>query len=381
VKILLVALLAASVLLPGCEKKKEAPAMRPVNVGVALAEKKDAPLTVSGVGHVVAMKTVAVQPQVTGKLESMPFTEGSVVREGQLLAVLDETPFEAKVNEARSALNRDWAKAAQAGRDYLRFRELIRQEVVSQEEYEKYRTDFETGWQQVKADQAALETALINLKYCRIYSPVTGVAGYQQVKPGNTVSAYQTTLVTVNQIRPVLVRFSVSEGDLAVVRRYYGKEAIPAAAKPPKEEQDLKEKGFLSAIDNAIDQQTGMISLQAQFENESLSLWPGQFVNVTATLTVDKDQTVVSSDAVMTRQDGSFVFVVNKDSKAELRRVKTGRSAGRKEVVILEGVEPGETVITDGVVRVAPGGAVNPSGASAAPTPSPSPDVKAGAGK
>lgn len=373
---IILALVLAVLVLPGCEKKKEAPALKPVAVGVVKAERKDAPLTVTGVGHVIAMRTVSVQPQVTGKLEKLHFLEGALVREGQLLANIDSQPFVAALGQAKGNLDRDWATAVQAGRDYVRYKDLVRQEVVSVDDYEQKLTAFDTGWQQVKADQAALETARINLNYCSIFSPVTGVTGYQQVKPGNTVSAYTSTMVTINQIQPVLVRFSVSEGDLALVRRYYGKEAIPASAKPPKEEQDLKERGFLTAIDNAIDLQTGMISLQAQFENQSLSLWPGQFVNVTATLAVDKDQTVVPSDAVMTRQDGSFIFVVSEKSTAEMRKVTTGRAVSRREVVILEGVAPGETVITEGVIRVAPGGPVTIRQPGAG-----QPEGQAGAGK
>lgn len=357
VKIVFIVVMAA-ILLLGCEKKKDAPPVRPVPVRVVKAEQRDAPITVSGVGHVVAARTVAVQPQVTGKLESLHFLEGALAREGQLLARIDRQPFEARLNEALGALNRDWAKAAQAGRDYLRYKDLIRQQVVSQDEYEQRRTEFESGWQQVKADQGALETARINLEYCTIVSPVTGVTGYQQVKPGNTISAYQSTLVTINQVQPVLVRFSVSEGELALVRRYYGKEIIPATVRIPKDEQDLKERGQLTAIDNAVDPQTGMIMLQAQFENLSLGLWPGQFVNVVATLAVDKGRTVIPYDAVMTRQDGSFVFVVTDKSTADLRRIVTGRSVGKKDIVVLEGLNPGETVITDGVIQVAPGGPV-----------------------
>jgi len=357
VKIVFIVVMAA-ILLLGCEKKKDAPPVRPVPVRVVKAEQRDAPITVSGVGHVAAARTVAVQPQVTGKLESLHFLEGALVREGQLLARIDRQPFEARLSEARGALNRDWAKAGQAGRDYLRYKDLIRQQVVSQDEYEQRRTDFESGWQQVKADQGAVETARINLEYCTIVSPVTGVTGYQQVKPGNTVSAYQSTLVTINQVQPVLVRFSVSEGELALVRRYYGKETIPASVRVPKDEQDLKERGSLTAIDNAVDPQTGMIMLQAQFENQSLGLWPGQFVNVVATLAVDKGRTVIPYDAVMTRQDGSFVFVVTDKSTADLRKIVTGRNVGKKDIVVLEGLSPGETVITDGVIQVAPGGPV-----------------------
>ncbi|WP_169725312.1 efflux RND transporter periplasmic adaptor subunit [Fundidesulfovibrio putealis] len=372
-KIVFIVVMAA-ILLLGCEKKKDAPPVRPVPVRVVKAEQRDAPITVSGVGNVVAARTVAVQPQVTGKLQSLHFLEGALVREGQLLARLDMQPFEARLSEARGALNRDWAKAGQAGRDYLRYKDLIRQQVVSQDEYEQRRTDFESGWQQVKADQGAVETARINLEYCTILSPVTGVTGYQQVKPGNTVSAYQSTLVTINQVQPVLVRFSVSEAELALVRRYYGKETIQTTVRVPKEEQDLKERGTLTAIDNAVDPQTGMIMLQAQFGNQSLGLWPGQFVNVVATLAVDKGRTVIPYDAVMTRQDGSFVFVVTDKSTAELRKVVTGRNVGKKDVVVLEGLSPGETVIIDGIIQVAPGGPVTIRQEQSQPEPAAAPE-------
>lgn len=356
---ILLAFAVALALLPGCEKKKEAPPQRPVNVKVVTAVLRDAPVTATGVGNVVANRTVAVQAQVTGRLAALSFEEGTLVREGQPLAQIDPAPFEARLAEARATLNRDWAKAEQAGRDYLRYRELVRQAVVSQDEFEQRRTDFETGWRQVQADQAALESARIDLGYCRIAAPATGVAGYQQVKPGNSVSAYTTTLVTINQVQPVLVRFSIPEKDLVTVRQYYGKETIKTSARFPKDELDLKETGVLTAIDNTLDVQTGMIVLQARFENESLTLWPGQFVTVTATVAVEKDRVVIPYDAVMTRQDGSFVFVVDSASKAQLRKVATGRPVGRKDIVVLEGLSPGERVISEGVVRVAPGAAVN----------------------
>ena len=364
-KIRLLALFVCVALCAACQKKAEAPQAKPVPVGAVKAQVKDAPVVVNGIGHVVAMRTVTVTPQVTGLLQSLNFKEGAMVREGDLLAVIDPKPFEAKVAEAQGALKRDWAKADQAGRDYLRYKDLVRKEVVSQDDYEQKRMDFDSGWQQVRADQGALDTARINLAYCRIISPASGAAGYQNVKPGNVVNANTSAIATINQVQPVLVRFSINEADLPLVRSWYGKEAIPVAARVPKEENDLKERGVLTAIDNVVDVQTGMIMLQAQFENKNLTLWPGQFVNVQAVLTVEKGRTVIPSDAVLTRQDGSFVFVVSEKSTAELRKVTTGRMVGRREVVILEGLAPGETVISEGVIRVAPGGAVAVQGAGA----------------
>lgn len=177
------------------------------------------------------------------------------------------------------------------------------------------------------------------------------------------MSAYSTTLVTINQVQPVHARFSVSEDALSLVRKYYGKSDIVATVRFPREDNELKERGVLTTLDNAVDPQTGMISLQAQFDNASLALWPGQFVNVTAVLAMEKGRTVIPSDAVMTRQDGSFVFVVSDKSTAELRKVATGLALIKHEVVILDGVKPGEKVITQGVIQVAPGGPVTVTGA------------------
>ena len=342
----------------GCESKKETPAARPVNVKVAVAKSQDAPLMVSGVGHVTAMRTVNVQAQVTGVLQEMPFKEGALVREGQLLANLDKAPFLAALNQARGNLNRDWASAEQAGRDWQRYKDLVAKAVVSQDDYEQRLTTNATSWQQVKADQAALDSARINLDYCVINSPVTGVAGYQQIKPGNTVNAYSTTLVTINQVQPILVRFSVSEADLAQVRKYYGKTQLAAMASPPHSQAGSEAQGLLTAIDNSVDPQTGMILLQGEFPNADLALWPGQFVQSSVTLAMQKDQILIPSAALFARQDGSFVFVVGADNKAELRPVKPGRVIG-SEIIVLEGLKAGERVVTEGLIQVSPGATLN----------------------
>jgi len=305
------------------------------------------------------LHSVSLQAQVTGVLQALHFKDGELVRAGQLLASIDPAPFVAALNQAKGNLSRDWATAEQAGREYVRFKELVRQQVVSQDDYEQRRTQMDTGWQQVKADQAAVDSARINLGYCSIYAPVSGVAGYQLVKPGNTVNAYQSTLVTINQVQPILARFAASENDLAQVRKYWKSEPLPATASTPKEAGKDKERGVLNAIDNAVDPQTGTITLQAQFENRNLALWPGQFVNVQVVLTVEKDRLLIPTNALITRQDGSFVFVVKDDGTADLRTVKPGRAVGKDEVMILEGLKPGEQVITDGLIQVAPGAKVS----------------------
>jgi multidrug efflux system membrane fusion protein len=354
----ILAFILVALLLPACEKKKEAPPARPVSVSAVKARLEDAPLTVGGVGQVVALSTVSLQAQVSGVVQAVHFKEGDRVREGQLLATIDPAPFQAALDQARGNLARDWATADQAGRDYQRYKNLVAKDVVSQEDFEQRRTQMESGWQQVKADQGAVDQARINLGYCSIHSPVSGVAGYQLVKPGNAVNAYQGALVTINQVQPILVRFSVSEKDLAQVRAYWKDTPLAAEVTTAMEAGHAQEKGVLDAVDNAVDPQTGTISLQAKFENKSLALWPGQFVHARVTLAVEKERLTVPPEALLRRQDGSFVFVVGGDGAAELRPVKPGRTVDEHTVIVLEGLKAGETVITEGLIQVAPGAKV-----------------------
>ncbi len=348
--LVLLCLLAAA----GCEKKKEAPAAKAVRVGIVAARSGDAALSVGGVGHVQAMNSVAVQSQVTGVLNALLFTEGATVKKGQLLARIDQAPFLAALHQAKSALERDAAQAEQAKRDHARYKDLVQREVVSQDEYEQRRTQYLSAEEQARADKAAVEAAQINLGYCDIYAPLDGVVGYQQVDPGNTVNAYKDTILTINQVQPIVVRFSVNEGDLPLVRKHFSAGQLPATARPAKSEGDAAEQGVLTAMDNAVDPKTGMITLQAQFDNTGLTLWPGEFVQVDVILSTEQSQVLIPTDALIRRQDGDFVFVAAADDKAELRKVRPGRTVG-SEIVIAEGLAAGERIVADGLVQVYPG--------------------------
>lgn len=360
----------------GCEEKKEAPAAKPVSVGLVAARSGDAPLTVGGVGHVLAMNTVALQAQVTGVLAALPASEGSTVKKGQLLARIDSSPFIAALNQAKGNMERDAASADQAKRDYQRYKELVQREVVSQDEYEQRRAQYLSAAEQTRANQAALETARINLSYCDIYSPIDGVVGYQQVKPGNTVNAYKDTIITVNQVQPILVRFAVNEADLVQVRQYFASGQVPATARPAKSVGGAAEQGRLTAIDNTVDQQTGMITLQAEFANPNLALWPGEFVQVDVVLSTQQDQILIPADALIKRQDGDYVFVAGEGDKAELRKVKAGRTVG-SEIVIAEGLKAGERIVSDGLIQVYPGAQLTTKGAAdSSPAPAGGTDAK-----
>ncbi|EPR37332.1 efflux transporter, RND family, MFP subunit [Desulfovibrio sp. X2] len=344
----------------GCEKKKSAPPTRTVQVGVAEVRRGDAPLVARGVGHVLALNTVDVQSQVTGIIKSLHFQEGSFVKRGQLLAEIDPEPFKAALEQAQGTLAKDTATSAQARRDYERYKDLVGREVISRDEYEQYLTAMHTSEQQVKADKAAVDTARINLGYCAIRAPLDGVAGYQQMNAGNTINAYQGTLVSINQVQPIQIRFSVNQSELPALRKYSKDAELPAFARVAGSHEDVPEQGELTAIDNSVDPQTGMITLQAQFPNTELALWPGQFIQAGVTLTVEKGRLLIPSVAVVARQEGNFVFVVTPQNTAELRSVKIGRTVG-DDVVVHEGLKPGEKVVTEGLVQLSPGVSVSVS--------------------
>lgn len=349
---------------PACDRKPQTPpAPPPVMVTVSPAELGNAPLTLSGVGNVQALRTVAVRPQVTGILLKTHFTEGSEVKAGDLLFTLDPEPFLAKVRQAEAARGKNKAVADQSGRDYRRYADLVKKEVVSQDDYEKTMTSADSTKMQVRQDEADITTARINLGYTQIRSPATGVAGYQKFKTGNLVTANTDVMVTINQIEPVFVKFSIPERDLPLLRRYMGQGAIPARVFVPGN-PDIREEGTVTAIDNAVDPATGMIQVQAEFPNKSKTLWPGQFVTVTVSLDVEQGVLLIPSDAVIQQRGGVLAFVAAGNNTADLRRLTVGRSVGGKTVV-LSGLAPGDRVVLDGIIRLRPGSPLKVKGDAA----------------
>jgi membrane fusion protein, multidrug efflux system len=347
----------------GCSKNdQKPPPPPPVEVKAAAAQAKNAPLYVTGIGHVVSNRTVTVRAQITGYLKTIHFAEGALVKEGDPLFTIDPAPFEAKVKNAEATLRKDQATAAQAQRDYKRYAELRTLNVVSQDDMEQKHTVMLQTSNQAEADEASLRDAKINLGYCFINSPVTGAAGYQNVKAGNLVAANQDQLTTINQVQPILVQFSIPEKDLPLVRKYFGKgKDLDVMVKPSPSAkasaENFAETGKLSVVNNTVDPKTGMILLQAEFPNNDLMLWPGQFVDVSLALTVEPDTVMVPSQAIAARQDGQLAFVIKGDNTVELRPVKIGREIG-DEVTITSGLKPGEMVAVTGQLKLLPGTSV-----------------------
>jgi len=346
-----------------------------VPVMVARVEQKDVPLQLHAVGNVEAYSTVEVKPQVDGELDRVYFKEGDSVKKGDMLFLLDTRPFEYVLREAEANVARDTAQMKKAKEDARRYEDLIKRGVVSEEQYEQYRANYETLQAAVKADAAAVERARLDLEYCTIRSPIDGRIGEILVHEGNTVEKRKTILAVINQTKPVYVSFSLPEQYLSDVRDYLANEGslnvyaeIPRGKSPlpvgtagdePGAEAGTQAAsgpvaGELSFINNEVNEATGTITLKGIFPNEDESLWPGKFVNVSLTLTTQKDAILVPVRAVQTGRDGKYVFVVMPDSTVESRPVTEGAKSGN-DIVILKGLKPGERVVTEGHLRLAPG--------------------------
>lgn len=346
-----------------------------VPVIVARVEQKDVPLQLHAVGNVEAYSTVEVKPQVDGELDRVFFREGDSVKKGDMLFLLDTRPFEYVLREAEANVARDTAQMKKAKEDARRYEDLIKRGVVSEEQYEQYRANYETLQAAVKADAAAVERARLDLEYCTIRSPIDGRIGEILVHEGNTVEKRKTILAVINQTKPVYVSFSLPEQYLSDVRDYLanegslnvyaeiprGKSPLPvgSAGDEPGAETGTQAPsgpvvGELSFINNEVNEATGTITLKGIFQNEDESLWPGKFVNVSLTLTTQKDAILVPVRAVQTGRDGKYVFVVMPDLTVESRPVVEGAKSGN-DIVILKGLKPGERVVTEGHLRLAPG--------------------------
>ncbi len=349
---LLVALIAA-VLLTACGKTKAGPpADTAAPVVVSVATQRDVPLDVKAVGTVEAYSNVQVKSMIAGEITKVAFTEGQDVRKGDLLFVIDPRPYRAALAQAEGNLARDLAQEANARAQATRYAELYKEGVVSKEQHDQMATAADALKQAVEADRAAVETAKVNLTYTTIYSPLNGRTGNLMVHQGNVVKANDVPLLTINQIEPIYATFSVPEMYLPDIKKFQASRKLPVKVRVPNEPKPAE--GVLTFIDNSVDPATGTIKLKATFANTDRRLWPGQFSDVSMTLTTDKNVVLVPSAAVQTGQNGQYVFVVKPDSTAELRNVTVARTVGN-ESVVTSGVQAGDQVVTDGQVRLTPG--------------------------
>jgi multidrug efflux system membrane fusion protein len=335
----------------------------PVTVGTAV--QKPMPIAIQGIGTVIAASTVAVRAQITGEMTSVNFKEGEDVEKGQVLVTLDKRPLEAVLQQAEATLAKDVAQAENARAQATRYQDLLQRGIATREQVDTVRTQAAALEATVAADRAAIENAKVQLTYATILAPMSGRTGLLQVHPGNLVRAQDTQpIVTINKITPVYVSFSVPEAQLPALKRAVAEQGtLPATAIAPTD-SGKPSVGRVNFIDNAVDPTTGTIKVKGTFPNEDRHLWPGQFVNVTVTLSSDPKAIVVPSVAVQTGQQGTFVFAVKPDHTVELRPVTVARTAG-DETVVQSGVAPGDTIVTDGHLRLVPGSRISikePSG-------------------
>ena len=350
--------LAACACFSGCSREKAAPPVVPaVPVLAAAVEQKDMPVDVQAIGAVEALSTVSVKTQITGELTGVFFKEGQDVKKGDLIFTLDKRPFEAEIKRQEANLQRDTAQAHLAHLDADRYAGLFKEGVVSKQQYDQAQANAQALDAAVQADNAALETARVQLIYCSIYSPINGRTGTLMIHQGNMIKANDTPfLVSINQIEPIYVTFPVPEQYLADIKRFAAAGTLPVKATIQGDNRPVL--GKLSFIDNTVDQTTGTIKLKGQFVNADRRLWPGQFVNVTLTLHAQPSAIVVPSQAVQNGQQGQFVFVIHPDLTVEARPVSVNRTSNGQSVID-KGLAAGERVVTDGQLRLVPGSKVD----------------------
>jgi len=343
--------------LVACSSEQVAPQAAPadmaVPVTVATVLQKTVPVEVHAIGNVEAFSTVSVKAQVAGEVEKAYFQQGQDVKAGDLLFTLDRRPFEATLQQLEANLARDQAQLRNADAQAERMESLYHDGIVSKEQADTFRTTADALAASVRADEAAVKKARIDLGYCTILAPIAGRTGDLLVHPGNIVKSNETVLVVINQVRPIYVTFSVPEQNLSKIKKFQARGALGVEALIPDDELPPS-KGALTFINNAVDSTTGTIQLKASFQNSDNRLWPGQFVNVVLKLTTQPEAVVVPSQAVQTGQSGFYAFVVKPDLTTELRTVVPGSTVGA-ETVIENGLAPGEQVVTDGQLRLYPG--------------------------
>ncbi|HEU5303048.1 MAG TPA: efflux RND transporter periplasmic adaptor subunit [Gemmatimonadales bacterium] len=341
-------------LLAACSEKP-APPTPPVPVTVATAERRPVPFELPATGTVEPLQTVAVQAQVGGQLQRIAFREGDEVRQGQVLFQLDARPYRAALAQALAILERDRAQATNAAQEARRYESLVEKEYVTSQQYEQARTNAAATQATLAGSQAAVDQARLNLQYATIRAPISGRTGSLLIREGNLVRATATEpLVKINRLRPILVRFAVPASNLPLIQEHLRNNLVVRAE--PSGGGDPSE-GILTFLDNAVDTSTGTILLKARFPNDDGSLWPGGFVSVRLQLYVEQDALVIPAAAVVSGQQGSFVFVIQPDSSASTKAITVKRTAG--DVAIVSGdVQPGDRVVVDGQLRLRQGSKV-----------------------
>ena len=341
-----------------CSAKTPPPGKPPVPVAAGTVVQKTVPIQLRTIGNIEAYSTVSVKSQIGGVLTRVHFREGQDVSKGALLFTIDPRPYEAALRQAEANLAKNNAQLANARKEVQRYAELVKKGYVAQEQYDQISTNAASFEAIVNADMAVVENARLQLKYCSIYSPISGRTGNLMADEGNLIKANaDTAMVVINQVQPIYVSFTVPEHYLGEIKKYMSAGKLRVDLVIGKDE-NYPESGVVTFVDNAVDPATGTIQLKATFSNRQRLLWPGQFVTAAMTLTTKPDAIVVPSQAIQTGQEGFYVFVIKADLTVEARSVIAGTTLDG-ETVIEKGLQPGEQVVTDGQLRLVPGAKVD----------------------
>jgi multidrug efflux system membrane fusion protein len=341
----------------GCGKS-DPPAFErpPAPVTLVSAVAQDVPLYLDEVGRCVAREVVSVQPEVSGRITEIHFTDGADLKKGDALFTIDPRPFRAQLDSAEANLAQSRAALDFAKIQFARVQDLVESRAIARQDYDTRKNAVDVAAAQVRQNEAAVESARLNLEYTSIRSPIDGRAGHRLVDVGNVVTANSSSLLSIERLDPIYADFTVTENDFSAVQRHTTKGTLRVDVRLP-DEPDKPIIGQLTFLDNAVQSSSGTVMLRATIPNSSHRLWPGRFVDVRLVLATIPGAVLVPAATPQDSAKGPFVYVVKEDSTAEARPVKLGQRQGDL-VVIEHGLKPGERVITNGQIGVTPGGKV-----------------------
>ena len=339
----------------------------PQSVAVIVGEVRhsDVPIWLTGIGNVQASNTVTVRPRVSGALDKIHFTEGALVKQGEIIAEIDPRPYEAALAQAEAKKIQDEASLANARLEESRFADLLKNDAVSKQQADQAASSVAQLEALSKADEAAIQAARLDLEFTKVRAPITGRAGIRLMDAGNLVTANQTTgIVVLTEVQPINVIFTLPQKHLAALSSATKAGSPKLKVEALGDDGNLLGEGELELIDNQIDPTTGTLKLKAKFSNENLALWPGQFVSARVLVETLRDVLVVPTEAIQPGLDGRFCYIVKKDGTVEPRHVKPGISHG-PDTIIEEGLTAGEVIVTTGQSKLSPGMKVAPKEAKA----------------
>ncbi|MGA8865347.1 MAG: MdtA/MuxA family multidrug efflux RND transporter periplasmic adaptor subunit [Candidatus Sulfotelmatobacter sp.] len=353
---------ALLVLLCGCSAKQQnahAAGPRAISVGIAKVEQQDMPVYLVGLGSVTAFNTANIKSRVDGQIMEVNFKEGQFVRKGELLIVIDPRPYQVQLEQMQAQLFKDQATLRDAKLNLDRYTALIPSGSIAQQQVDTQKATVDQLDGQVRTDQAQIDNAKLQITYCHITAPFDGRVGLRQVDPGNIVHASDTNpMLILTQLQPIAVIFTLPEDVLPRVAQHM-KNATLSVEAYNRDNRTKLATGKLLTIDNQIDQTTGTAKLKAVFDNKDDQLWPNQFVNTQLLLEIRKNSTVVPTAAILQGPQGTFVYAVKSDDTVEARPVTVAFAQG-DQTAIASGINPGETVVTDGQDKLQGGSKIEP---------------------